>query len=1032
MASDGVWLPSSIAVVPAPGLRQRLAKRRIQGTDEPDPERFVDQLRLMFEVGVPARLDDSPTGAGAAKTGTTLRLYTDTHVALLRPTSRHDAYQLTFLDRWGLADHAKVARGLLRIRCPGWVLYPEARFVPPGQRNHLDVLRAAWARLDTAGGPAQRLSPAQHAYLDTVTRIVDQTRVLDEERVRAKPVLYRAREASREQWFSARGIYTFRLAGPARLPEGALVEVAADRALRGRILRSAPTEIVIRFDGMPDFARIPAQGTLSLLPSEVIRRAQLDAVAALREGRAANPRLLGALAQYQVERAGQPDRSARPERPLDAGQLDAYQRALGDPDLLLVLGPPGTGKTWTISEIATAEAGRAGADGAPSRTLVTSHSNQAVDNVLRGLADQLRCVRIGNAESMTAAARELTPEAQVEHLVDAIIRDTEPVAAALDPFADPAGTGPARLALLQRRLTAARAADHAVRLQDAALDALGRLLRAPLEPLIAAAREDAERLAVAAADCRRAHDLAQDRHERLAARRVPRWWAWARRRSVDRRLRDLHEAGDRLTEAEQRLAAARETLTELSQRASRLVAQHSDGARMLHERETAWTARAGALSAAAAITADLQGDLQLAGCLPPMAAGNARGDARGDADAPGDPADGAATDVHPDQAGSDQAAWDAALVEWGRRERILLEAVALAGTRAQLLAVWRDRVPTADGDLCRELVTYADVVAATCLSVGTKPLLSGVEFDLAIVDEAGQISAPNLLIPLARARRALLVGDHHQLPPYLEEELADWADGLEPSAALSVQAAEQTRDMVRHSEFERLFTRLDERHRVTLTLQRRMPATVAQFISDTFYEGALATDHPGWADDPLFTSPLAFVDTSDRSAEERFESHGEGGGVSNALEAELIGWLLARYAIHHRDWAVIVPYQNQVRLLRHTLAHRLGGPGTIDDNVGTVDSFQGNERDLIIYGFTRSNHRGTVGFLNELRRLNVAMTRTRRQLVLVGDLATLGPARDEGFAAVMARLTAALAAGGDLRPSREIEARLRGLDGDLR
>ncbi|EIV93522.1 DEAD/DEAH box helicase [Frankia sp. QA3] len=1020
-ASDGVWLPSVIAVVPAPRLQQQLASRRTQGTDELDPELFVDQLRLLSEVGVPARLNVSPAG-------TTLRLYTDTHVALLRPTRRDDGYQLTFLGRWGFADHANVARGVLRIRCPGWVLHPEARYVPPGQRNHLDVLREAWARLDAAAdGPAGELPPAQRDYLATVTRIVEQTRVLEEERLRAETVLYRAREATREQRFSARGIYTFRLAGPTQLPEGALVEVADDRTLRGRILRSARAEVVIRFDGMPDFARIPAQGALRLLPSEVIRRAQLDAVAALREGQAANPRLLGALAQYRVERAGQPDRSARPERPLDAGQLDAYQRALGDPDLLLVLGPPGTGKTWTITEIATAEAGRAGAGGAPSRTLVTSHSNQAVDNVLRGLADQLRCVRIGNAESMTAAARELTPEAQVEHLVGAIIRDTEPVAAALDPFADPSGTGEAWLALLQGQLAAAGDADRSVRVQDAVLDALGRSLRAPLEPLIAAAREEAERLAGAVADCRRAHDLALDRHDRLAARRVPRWWAWARRRSVARRLGDLHEARDQLTEAEQRLAAAQGTLAELWERAARLVAQHPEGARLLRERETAWTARAGALSAAAGIAADLQADLQLAGCLPPL---EAAADAGRDAGAPGGPTGDITGDVTGDDSEEDE--WGAALAQWERRERLLAEAIALARTRAQLLALWRDRVPTADGELCRELVTYADVVAATCISVGTKPLLSGVEFDLAIVDEAGQISAPNLLIPLVRARRALLVGDHHQLPPYLEEELADWADDLVPGAELSPEAAEQTRDMVRRSEFERLFTRLDEHHRVTLTLQRRMPATVAEFISHAFYDGALATDHPGWTDDPLFTSPLAFVDTSDRPAGERSETHGEGGGVSNALEAELIGWLLARYAAHHRDWAVIVPYQHQVRLLRRTLVQQLGGPGAIDDNVGTVDSFQGNERDLIIYGFTRSNHNGTVGFLSELRRLNVAMTRTRRQLVLVGDLATLGPARNEGFAAVMAQLRAALAAGGDLRPSREIEARLRGLDGDPR
>ncbi|OHV27581.1 helicase [Parafrankia soli] len=973
-----------------------MASARVQGDDDLDPQGFVNQLGRMADSGIPARLETNGEQGSA-----TLRLYTDTHIALLRPTGRDDGYILVHVGRWSFRDHRSLVEGFLRLHCPRWTLHPHIKNISAGSRNHIGILTDAWAALRTSASAA-RVSDRHQEYLDTVERIIRRTRDLERERLAAARILYRARRATREQRYSARGVYEFRLVEGCQIAEGTQIQVNDDRDLRGVILRAENLDVTVRFDGVPDFARIPAQGALTVLPSDVVYRAQLDAVATLRDGAAVNPRLLAMLAEHRVLRASPPDRSATPGRPLDDGQLDAYQRARGEPDLLLVLGPPGTGKTWTITEMAVAEAAAARAGtGGPRRVLVTSQSNRAVDNVLKGLASQLRCVRVGNPEALTGAARELTAEVQVEALKDDIVRQTEPIVSALAPFVgvgDSGGAARAQLALLRGHLDEARQADRAVHRRDAELDGITRRVRAPHEAEIAAAQAQVDRLEAAASKQRDGRARAWRRLEAAAGRQVPRWWAVIHRRSVDRRRRALQAADARADAAERELAAARAEHDGVLERVTLLVAQDGAGGGLLAEREYEWGRRERALAQAARTAEPLRAELELAGCGPALP-------------------DGEADDV----------------AGWQRRERSLLDAVELARTRASLLDEWRGRIPTADEELKHELVGYADVIAATCIGVATKKLLSGLDFDFAIVDEAGQIALPDLLVPLVRARRAVLVGDHKQLPPYLDNDVAQWAQALVPGAELSAPAIAETQDIVGRSEFERLFERIGPEHGVTLTTQRRMPATVATFISRAFYGGALATDHPGTGPDPLFRSPLAFIDTSDQPPARRFETRAEAnGGISNRLEAELIAGLLAGYAGHHRDWAVIVPYREQVRLLRQTLIRRLGGPEAVEDNIGTVDAFQGNERDLIIYGFTRSNRSGTVGFLSELRRLNVAMTRTRQQLVLVGDLDTLGRSQDDGFRDLVEELRTALSTVGDLRGSREIGNWLREAAGSAR
>jgi superfamily I DNA and/or RNA helicase len=178
----------------------------------------------------------------------------------------------------------------------------------------------------------------------------------------------------------------------------------------------------------------------------------------------------------------------------------------------------------------------------------------------------------------------------------------------------------------------------------------------------------------------------------------------------------------------------------------------------------------------------------------------------------------------------------------------------------------------------------------------------------------------------------------------------------------------------------------------------------------------------------LFSSPFAFVDTSSLPPGERAERSHRGikGGTDNPAEALLLGNLAAFYHQRGTEWALIVPYTAQVKLIRENLAGLIPDPDVIESNVGTVDAFQGGERDVVLYGFTRSNPGGLVGFLDELRRANVAFTRAKQQLVLVGDMRTLLRAQNTRFHVLATALRDYVREHGDVRHYREIMALLAG------
>ncbi|MFI5911639.1 DEAD/DEAH box helicase [Dactylosporangium sp. NPDC051541] len=953
---------------------------------EYNPTPFFQELDALVKQGA------LPLTLERTRTGWRMAVYAGRYVGWLYPTRAGDAYNLGHAARRRFRDEDRLLDAALLLAGPGICAVPDlaslnqafAQGSLPRTTTYGDALWNAWsAAIAAADRPAPdgpSLAPAHVRYLDRVDQVIEAGRQIELDRLEGRAAqAYVHREAAKERRHSARGVYRFRMARRPELTKNTMVYLGDVPKMRGRVIDIEGRDVVVRFEPGADYDQIGAQGTLGELGGDRIFRAQRDAVAALRTGSARNPRLLEHLVDARY-RPYQPARDAVPAAGLDEDQREAFQRAVAVPDLLAVLGPPGTGKTRTIVQVVRECAARG------ERVLITSHTHRAVDNVLEGLAADLNVVRIGNEDRMSAKVRAMSAETRAEALRGEILADR----GRFDALREFRGQRPlverylAHLESVVGRGAAARAElDTAPARIAAAVRAAGGPLAGQLDIVerdLAAARAVHAVRTSAAETAGRRLAAARARAERNAMPAfVHRWIAgW-----FEGRARRAQAA---LSAAGAALAGLDSSRGALWQRISALAAKDPVVVRL----HAAQGAARGTLAELAPEPARLGGLLRQllrpAAALPPD---------------PPDLADG------PDWAG------------WAAFRAGAAAATATAERQANLLGEWRERVADLGGELEREIARYCDVVGATCIGTDTSALVSQLDFNLAIVDEAGQISTPNLLVPLVRARRAMLVGDHRQLPPFLDEEVRRWA------ANLAANVEPEVTDLLARSAFELLFPRAPQSNAIWLRTQRRMPEQIAGFVSEHFYSGRVTTRHAGGVGADLFASPFAMVDTSDRPGADRAETAMRSlrevvrHGYRNDLEADLIIDLLRVLRPQFRDWAVIVPFNAQKDLLIDKLRET-----ATTEHVGSVDSFQGGERDLVIFGFTRSNSGGEIGFLRELRRFNVAITRARRQLVLVGDLSTLRAARDEPFRDLMLAMGRHLDRHGDRRGSLEIAATL--------
>jgi len=276
-----------------------------------------------------------------------------------------------------------------------------------------------------------------------------------------------------------------------------------------------------------------------------------------------------------------------------------------------------------------------------------------------------------------------------------------------------------------------------------------------------------------------------------------------------------------------------------------------------------------------------------------------------------------------------------------------------------------------------ELFTEARVIACTLVGAASR-VLERKRFSSLFIDEAAQAIEAACWIAISRADRGILAGDHCQLPP-------------------TIKCIEAARGGLGRTLLEKVVLHKPETVSL-LKIQYRMHEDIMRFPSRWFYhdelEAAPEVKYRGILD---FDTPASWIDTSELDLQEKAVA--EGTGRLNTGEAELLVRELKNYMERigirrileeHIDFGVISPYRAQVHYLRHLLKKEpFFRPCRRLITVHTVDGFQGQERDVIMISLVRANEKGQIGFLRDLRRMNVAITRARMKLLILGEAVTL-------------------------------------------
>ena len=288
-----------------------------------------------------------------------------------------------------------------------------------------------------------------------------------------------------------------------------------------------------------------------------------------------------------------------------------------------------------------------------------------------------------------------------------------------------------------------------------------------------------------------------------------------------------------------------------------------------------------------------------------------------------------------------------------------------------------------------ELFGEARVIACTLVGSAHR-LLEGMKFGTLFIDEAAQALEAACWIPMRRASRVILAGDHCQLPPTVKS-IAALRAGL--GKTLMERIAENKPEVV-----------------TLLKIQYRMNDEIMRFSSDWFYGGKVeCAPQIKYRSVLDYDHPITWIDTSDKEPADTIEEGedlnfkeqfvGESFGRINKAEAELTLLTLAEYFTKigkqrvlndSIDVGIISPYRAQVQYLKKLIKkYEFFKPYRRLISVNTVDGFQGQERDVILISLVRSNDEGQIGFLKDLRRMNVAMTRARMKLIILGNKETM-------------------------------------------
>jgi len=264
-------------------------------------------------------------------------------------------------------------------------------------------------------------------------------------------------------------------------------------------------------------------------------------------------------------------------------------------------------------------------------------------------------------------------------------------------------------------------------------------------------------------------------------------------------------------------------------------------------------------------------------------------------------------------------------------------------------------------DIYAHILESSPVICGTFVGVLTE-LFTKHSFDYVCIDEASKAIEPAIWSVCKFAQRLILAGDHQQLPPFVQS-----------NKAVDLKLNQSIFEIANHKQFPLLL----------LNEQYRMNEKIMGFSNLYFYDNQLKANSKvkNWCLPDETYLPIEFIDTAGCNYTETNED--ESFGIFNLGEIEVVKKRLTLLNTNSTKTTIISPYNLQVNYLKKEIAQ-------LKNNIHTIDSFQGQESDIVIISLVRSNPKATIGFLKDYRRMNVAMTRAKKKLIIVGDSSTIG------------------------------------------
>lgn len=688
-----------------------------------------------------------------------------------------------------------------------------------------------------------------------------------------------------------------------------------------------------------DFAQI---GWIGLSFSSVNKEVQLDAIHKIRRGEAASKYMDKVLGQGSSQ--GFEDKDLKEikqelmkgQYPPNPSQMKAISAGINTKDVFLVMGPPGTGKTTVILEWA-----KYFIEKEHKRVLISSQNNKAVDNVLSRIADEKKIdmIRIGSESKLQEEVKPYMFENKLRSLRESIVKNTS---ANMEKIQD---LLPAWTSFLEKMEALILITSQVESLKDYAGKKIDDEIIGKYKKLLST-YEDYNNLRVQIVDLEEKLKLRigkiEKYKERVKTFRKLIFWPVNFFRNILNK-RDVKKY-DSFKKEEKKLA----------EEYNNLYPQYSlNYEKIMKEEFTDYYYK----------SLDRDQAIDYTSSIMPQASNKWKLFAN---------------------IVLDEEAWKTS--EFLRdMERKIKEEKIRSESIVDLLESWKKETESSQNYALNEIVLESvDLVGATCIGINSQRRFADLDFDVTIIDEAGQIQVHNALVPMSVSNKLIMLGDHKQIPPTRDEELLSLCqeNGVDS-------------ELLEISLFEMIYDEIPEENKMMLDTQYRMPGEIADTISEWFYEGEylsadfkrnMASEIPR-----LSKKPFVIIDTS--KERNRYEKKLYQAGSENALEASIVSDLLYSLSLDSdidlEEIGIISAYKAQVKLIKKKL-RKLFAEDVIKEMVATLDSFQGQERDIIIYSFTKSSSRDPrsrrIGFLNELRRLNVAMTRCKKMLILIGDM----------------------------------------------